>query len=76
MDVARKFACGFECLTGGEVSFDDETAVELHEVGNPLIDEQIVADGHLGCFHVVTQEDEVEEGCVKDNVAVVGDESI
>ena len=47
MYVARKLARSVESLTGRQIPFDDEAAVELDEMGYPVVDKQIVSDGHF-----------------------------
>ena len=49
-----------------------DALVESHQVGNPIVDEQIVADSNLGSTSVGAQERQVEQRGIEHDVAMVG----
>ena len=74
--VCREMPGSLERLAHTGVALDNKTAVQLHKIGNPVEDEQVVAYSHLGKRHIVADKAQVEERGVQNNVAMVGDESI
>ena len=74
--VTRQLHGGGQRLDAAQVALDDETLVHPHQLGNPVIDEQVVADGNLTCVASALDEQIAQLGRVQHDVAVVGDKGV
>ena len=68
VDVGRKLLGGHQPFSQTGVAAHDETFVQAHKVGNPVVYQQVVSDCHFGGGKVVPEESEVQERGVEDNV--------
>ena len=74
--VARQLYGGLQRLDAAQVALDDEGFVQSSQLVDPVIDEQVVADGYLA-RRPAALEQQIAQLCrVKDDVAVVGDEHV
>lgn len=74
MYICRQLTCGVESLEFFYIAFDNETAVELYKVGNPVVNQQIVADRHLREGHFGPDKAKIQKGGVENYVAMVRQE--
>ena len=76
VDIGREMAGGFEGVDQAHVALDYETAVKLHQVGYPIVYQQVIADSHLRQRHLAADEAEVEERGIQHDIAVVGNKGV
>ena len=77
MHVTTHVATGFQQLAFADRTAHNEGFVHAHEPFDPRIDEQIVADGNLyRIWKPGLDEPHVEEGGIKDYVAVIGNKGV
>ena len=74
VDIRRKLLGGFKAFAQTRVAFYDETLIEPDKVGDPIIDEKIVADRHFRRRIAPAEESRIKKRRVEDDVAMVGDE--
>ena len=74
--IARELQRGGHGLQAAQVALDDKALVQSHELGDPVVDEQVVANGNFARVHVMLNHEVAQQCRVENDVAVVGNECV
>ncbi len=72
MHICRQLLGGFKSLCEFQIATHYETLVQLHQICDPVIYEQIVANRHFRCRQSGTQKTKIQKRGVEHDIAVIG----